>query len=78
MDWLTDALREPLVEVVNLVGLVFLAAVTRRLRKRQRRAHDVLRADGALPPLDSRPSSSVSSMLQGSQSPRSGPPDLEL
>jgi hypothetical protein len=50
MEWLTVALREPLVEVLNLVVLSVLAVVTQRLRARQSRAHDQLRADGALPP----------------------------
>jgi hypothetical protein len=38
MEWLTDALRAPLVELVELVVLAGLAAVTGQLRARQKRA----------------------------------------
>jgi hypothetical protein len=50
MEWLIVALREPLVELAELVVLSVLAAVTARLRARQRIAHDRLRNDGRLPP----------------------------
>ncbi len=50
MPWLIDALREPVTELANLVGTALLAVLVGRLRGRQRRAHDVLRRDGALPP----------------------------
>ncbi len=50
MPWLIDALREPAVELANLVGTALLALLVGRLRGKQRRAHAVLRRDGALPP----------------------------
>lgn len=57
LDWLIDALREPLVELANIVGLALLAAATARLRGKQRRAHAALRHEGLLPPVN-KPSSS--------------------
>ena len=50
MEWLTDVLREPLAEVVNLVATVALAALVARIRGKQRRPHDQLRDEGLLPP----------------------------
>lgn len=50
MEWFFDVLRAPLAELVELVALAGLALVTGRLRARQHRAHDVLRAEGVLPP----------------------------
>jgi hypothetical protein len=50
MEWLIVALREPLVELAELGVLAALAAVTARLRVKQRRAHDQLRKGGQLPP----------------------------
>jgi hypothetical protein len=50
MEWLIVVLREPLVELAELVVLTVLAAVTARLRARQRVAHDRLRSDDLLPP----------------------------
>jgi hypothetical protein len=50
MEWLFDALRAPLAELLEVVVLAVLGVVTARLRGRQRRAHDQLRSDGRLPP----------------------------
>jgi hypothetical protein len=50
-SWLIDALREPAVELVQLVGLAAIAALTARIRVRQKRAHDGLRESGVLPPV---------------------------
>jgi hypothetical protein len=50
MEWLIDALRAPLAELLEVVGLAALALVTARLRAKQKRAHDQLRNDGVLPP----------------------------
>jgi hypothetical protein len=62
MEWLIVALREPLVEAVNLVVTVGLAWLVARLRGKQRRAHAELQREGYLPQ-DNRSSNSSSSTL---------------
>lgn len=60
MEWLIDALRDPLAEVVNLAATVLLAAVVARIRGKQRRVNEELRENGLLPPAHhgSKPSGS--------------------
>ena len=50
VSWLIEALREPAAQLVNLIGLGLVAAATARIRGKQKRAHDQLRENGALPP----------------------------
>lgn len=50
MEWLVDLLREPAVELLNLGATALVAVLAARIRAKQRRAHDVLRHDGVLPP----------------------------
>jgi hypothetical protein len=58
MEWLIDALRAPLAELLEVAVLAALALVTARLRGKQKRAHDRLRSEGLLPPARSASSSS--------------------
>ncbi len=48
-SWLIDALREPGLELVNLLGLALLAAVQARIRGKQNRLRDELRQADVLP-----------------------------
>lgn len=50
MEWLIDALREPLAELAELLVLGVLTVVTARIRQRQKAAHEGLRQSGVLPP----------------------------
>jgi hypothetical protein len=56
-SWLIDALRAPGVELVNLLGLALLAAVTQRLRGKQKHLRVELQALDVLPPKSSESSS---------------------
>jgi hypothetical protein len=60
MEWLIEGLRAPLVEVAELLVLGVLAAVTARVRGRQRRVHDELHQAGRLGPGSKRSKSSLS------------------
>lgn len=48
MEWLTDALREPVAELAEVAVISALAVLTARIRGRQKRAHRELQDRGVL------------------------------
>ena len=50
MEWLIHAAKEPVVELLKLLALGALTALTARIRASQKRAHQGLRDRGVLPP----------------------------